>query len=150
MVSFWQEVSLRETQQNPLWDPLKAFFWSYLFQGYIKTSVLYIDNNTCSFGPMEEDSSGCLTKCPNLSFCNPIQLGIVKHNQLPLNPRSLAEINILVRVNFFSITVYVYLSWFLNYWRIYSDLIHSDLSGIPLCYIIVVLTMCNKIRTINH
>jgi hypothetical protein len=48
-------------------------------------------------------SFGCLKNCPFISFCNTILLGIIRHNQVPLNPRSPVEIIILVGVKLFSI-----------------------------------------------
>jgi hypothetical protein len=72
-----------------------------------------IDCSTCSFVPKRQQkiliihhSSGCFTNCYVLSFCNPILLGIIRHNQLPLNPRSSTEIIILVGVKLFSIVYF--------------------------------------------
>jgi hypothetical protein len=76
----------------------------------MRTPILNIDCNTCIFSPKRQQkimiihhSYGYLTNCPILSFFNPILLGIVRHNHLPRNPRSLIEIIILVGFKLFSI-----------------------------------------------
>jgi hypothetical protein len=76
----------------------------------MRTHVLNIDCITCNFGPKRQwkimiihHSSSCFTNCHVLSFYNPILLGIIRHNQLPLNPRSPTNIIILVGVKLFSI-----------------------------------------------
>jgi hypothetical protein len=76
----------------------------------MRIHVLNIDYSSCSFSPKRQwkiliihHGSGCFTNCPILSFCNPILLRIIGHNQIPLNPGSLTEIIILVGVKLFSI-----------------------------------------------
>jgi hypothetical protein len=76
----------------------------------MRTPVLNIDCSTRSFNPKRQrkvliihHSSSCFTNRLVLSFYKPILLGIIRHNQLPLNPRSPEEIIILVGVKLFSI-----------------------------------------------
>jgi hypothetical protein len=76
----------------------------------MKTPLLNIDYNACRFGLKRQrkiliihHGSGYFTNCPVPSFYNPILLGIIRHNQLPLNPRSPTKVIILVGVKLFSI-----------------------------------------------
>jgi hypothetical protein len=79
----------------------------------MRTHVLNIDCSACSFGPKRQQTIliihhgfGCFTNRHVLYFCNPILLGIIRYNQLPLNSGSPTKIIILVGVKLFSIVCY--------------------------------------------